>query len=343
VWYEAPNATGIAYALYNAIQPAARLGRPEGCIPEAVRVDRGREYVSDKFTQVVRALGITMETCRPHRPDDKAVIERAFGSIMTGLSGQRGFTKAPGAHLNTLSKVKPGAVLAFHELLAWLDTHITRYNRTVHSTTEERPVDRWTHTTGWSIPDEDDLVFRLLWSNETRVITSKGITYRGHDYTGDLTHPDGRRNFELIGVKVRLYFIPVCLANDETQSAQTAEVLLGVLRSNVNGLARVDLESQYHAPRKVLTDTLTSFKKLANPATRLTQLAAPVLQPALTAPVSSLALTSGAVATETSSDVPDVLTGTVQDPDSTVIDDTEDIESLEAAYLASTRARLGLS
>lgn len=339
VWYQTPDATGIAYALYNAIMPAPQLGRPDGCLPMAIRIDRGAEYVSDKFTSVVAALGIDLEICRPHRPDDKAVIERAFGSMLSRLSAQPGYTKAPGAHLNTLSKVGPGAVLSFHELLTWLDAQVVRYNNTVHSTTNEKPIDLWTHASGWDMPSDNDLVFRLLWSNVTPTITTKGVRYRGHFYNGDLTHPDGRKNFELIGRKVRLYFIPgyisqvlVCMANDETQSAQTPEVFLGVLRSNANGLARVDLESQFHVSKRDLSET---FKTLANPASRLTvppQLALPLpsAPAALPTPTQPRALGPGEVTHVPVPDEPAPITAAVQDPDD---DDSE------AAFFAKARAR----
>lgn len=53
--------------------------------PEAILTDRGKPYVSEHVVSVCQELGISVYTAQPYKPTDKAVLERFFGTLNSGL------------------------------------------------------------------------------------------------------------------------------------------------------------------------------------------------------------------------------------------------------------------
>ncbi|MBB1026076.1 DDE-type integrase/transposase/recombinase [Dietzia sp. DQ12-76] len=53
--------------------------------PEAILTDRGKPYVSEHVVSVCQELGISVYTAQPYKPTDKAVLERFFGTLISGL------------------------------------------------------------------------------------------------------------------------------------------------------------------------------------------------------------------------------------------------------------------
>ena len=53
--------------------------------PECLVIDHGKIYVSELVRSVCRRLGISIQPARPYTPTDKAVVERWFLTLRTGL------------------------------------------------------------------------------------------------------------------------------------------------------------------------------------------------------------------------------------------------------------------
>lgn len=53
--------------------------------PEAILTDRGKPYVAEHVVSVCQELGISVYTAQPYKPTDKAVLERFFGTLISGL------------------------------------------------------------------------------------------------------------------------------------------------------------------------------------------------------------------------------------------------------------------
>ena len=53
--------------------------------PEAILTDRGKPYVAEHVVSVCQELGISVYTAQPYKPTDKAVLERFFRTLNSGL------------------------------------------------------------------------------------------------------------------------------------------------------------------------------------------------------------------------------------------------------------------
>lgn len=53
--------------------------------PEAILTDRGKPYVSEHVVSVCQELGVSVYTAQPYKPTDKAVLERFFRTLNSGL------------------------------------------------------------------------------------------------------------------------------------------------------------------------------------------------------------------------------------------------------------------
>lgn len=88
---EGPNWNGARLAIENMnenkVEFCARYGIeiqeswwPSHHLPDKIRADRG-EYLSQNSDVLVNALGITIDTTAPYRPDWKAIVERHFRTL----------------------------------------------------------------------------------------------------------------------------------------------------------------------------------------------------------------------------------------------------------------------
>lgn len=58
-----------------------RVGDLPACLPEAIVVDHGKQYLSDHVIGVCARLGITVQPAIPHKPTDKPTVERFFRTL----------------------------------------------------------------------------------------------------------------------------------------------------------------------------------------------------------------------------------------------------------------------
>ncbi|MFD9668906.1 helix-turn-helix domain-containing protein [Rhodococcus sp. NPDC059968] len=62
-----------------------RVGDLPACLPEAIVVDHGKQYLSDHVIGVCARLGITVQPAIPHKPTDKPTVERFFRTLRESL------------------------------------------------------------------------------------------------------------------------------------------------------------------------------------------------------------------------------------------------------------------
>ncbi|WP_249354217.1 helix-turn-helix domain-containing protein [Rhodococcus sp. USK13] len=62
-----------------------RVGDLPACLPEAIVVDHGKQYLSDHVIGVCARLGITIQPAIPHKPTDKPTVERFFRTLREAL------------------------------------------------------------------------------------------------------------------------------------------------------------------------------------------------------------------------------------------------------------------
>ncbi len=57
-------------------------------VPEVVKTDNGKDYVSAHMARALRGLGVEQETCTPFSPEQKPHVERFIGTVVRGLFEQ---------------------------------------------------------------------------------------------------------------------------------------------------------------------------------------------------------------------------------------------------------------
>ncbi|WP_345774305.1 helix-turn-helix domain-containing protein [Rhodococcus pyridinivorans] len=62
-----------------------RIGDLPACLPEAIVVDHGKQYLSSHVIGVCARLGITVQLAIPHKPTDKPTVERFFRTLRESL------------------------------------------------------------------------------------------------------------------------------------------------------------------------------------------------------------------------------------------------------------------
>ena len=60
-------------------------------VPEALRLDNGRDYASERVALMAGALTIRIEHCRPFHPEEKPFIERVFRTVSVAMEMLPGY------------------------------------------------------------------------------------------------------------------------------------------------------------------------------------------------------------------------------------------------------------
>ena len=78
-----------------------RVGGLPACVPEAIVVDHGKQYLSNHVIGVCARMGITVQPAIPHKATDKPNVERFFRtlreSLLQHLPAYKGRTSTPAA------------------------------------------------------------------------------------------------------------------------------------------------------------------------------------------------------------------------------------------------------
>ncbi len=198
-----PSRESVLAALRSAVLREDPYG-PFGGLPEKVRVDRGKDFLSRTVTAAFDLLDVTVEDLPAYTPHLKGTVEglnRAVEAMF--LAALPGYARQPRPGKRP-SRPKDEVLLGFEDftarLLAW----------TVWWNTEHRPAPLQGRTPlqAWQddptplrdVPAADLWTFTLEDAG-TRTLTTRGVRFRKRDYVGPWMTGQA-------GIQVRIRFMP---------------------------------------------------------------------------------------------------------------------------------------
>ena len=196
-WHD-PGTMSVLALLKHIIMPKTYLRGlfprvdndwPCAGIPRTIVCDNGSDFHSRSFQEACSALGTGIDYCPTGDPAKKGMIERAFGTLNTGM-----FNMLPGATF-TLYKRRPqdkkpsGARISLAALNECLhrfivDVHMQR----VHRTRRQAPIVMWNELTERHpvrMPRSLEHVDILCREEDTRVVGRQGIELNGYLYQSE--------------------------------------------------------------------------------------------------------------------------------------------------------------
>ncbi|WP_086559298.1 Mu transposase C-terminal domain-containing protein, partial [Streptomyces africanus] len=200
-----PSRESVLAALRSAVLREDPYG-PLGGLPEKVRVDRGKDFLSRTVTAAFDLLDVTVEDLPAYTPHLKGTVEglnRAVESMF--LAALPGYARQPRPGKRS-SRPKDEVLLGFEDFTARLLDWTLWWN-TEHRPAPLRgktPLEAWQDdpTPLRDVPATDLWTFTLEDAG-TRTLTTRGIRFRRRDYVGAwMTGQAG------IQVRVRVRFMP---------------------------------------------------------------------------------------------------------------------------------------
>ncbi|MEU6768123.1 transposase family protein [Streptomyces sp. NPDC046853] len=201
---DTPTRASVLAALRSAALRIDPYG-PFGGLPEHVRFDRGRDFLSRTVTTALTALDADITVLPPYSPHLKGSIENLNHCATVMLfAALPGYTpKKPRLRPDRRPETAPPlSFKAFTEhLLAWAQWWNTEHRPAeLHGATplqawqsDPTPLNDISATDVWSFTLEDD--------GRTRTITSHGVRFRNRDYIADWMTGQA-------GLKVTVRFMP---------------------------------------------------------------------------------------------------------------------------------------
>ncbi|MFJ8747466.1 Mu transposase C-terminal domain-containing protein [Embleya sp. NPDC127516] len=182
-----PTRASVLAALRSAIVRTDPYG-PFGGLPEHVRFDRGRDFLSRTVTTALTALDANITVLPPYSPHLKGgienlnrCVERMLFAALPGHTPKQPRRRSGGA--------PAGPVMSFRdftaELLAWAHWWNTEHHPA--GPQGRTPLEAWQAdpTPLNDIPAADVWSFTLEDDSRPRVITSHGVGFRNRDYIAD--------------------------------------------------------------------------------------------------------------------------------------------------------------
>jgi putative transposase len=187
-----PSRASVLAALRAAVVREEPYG-PAGGVPEQVRVDRGKDFLSAAVTTALGAMGVTVKDLPAYSPHSKGTVEnlnRAADRML--FAALPGYTAGPTSHRSgrrghTAGSEKPAPALSFQDfteqVLAW-----TNWWNTTHrpkALSGRTPLEAWQAdpTPVTDIPAADLWAFTLEDDGRPRRLTSHGVHWRGRTYS----------------------------------------------------------------------------------------------------------------------------------------------------------------
>ncbi|WP_221507156.1 Mu transposase C-terminal domain-containing protein [Streptomyces sp. RK75] len=198
-----PSRESVLAALRSAVLREAPYG-PFGGLPEKVRVDRGKDFLSRTVTAAFDILDVTVEDLPAYTPHLKGTVEglnRAVEPML--LAALPGYVHQPRPGKRA-SRPKDEVLLSFQDftarLLAW-----TLWWNTEHRPTPlqgKTPLQAWQDdpTPLRDVPTADLWTFTLEDAG-TRTLTTRGVRFHKRDYVGAWMTGQA-------GIQVRVRFMP---------------------------------------------------------------------------------------------------------------------------------------
>jgi putative transposase len=170
-----PGSMEIALALYHAF-----LSKPQDWwimhgIPSILYVDNGKDWVSKHIEVVCLDFGIQLLRHEPYHAQSKGKVERKFRTLeelcIHPLDG------SVGSNLRTRpQKVTPK--LTLEQVRVKIERHFKEYHERKHSTTRERPIDRWKNDLTVIRAVTDLTVIDKLLQSKPYVVQRDGIHFK---------------------------------------------------------------------------------------------------------------------------------------------------------------------
>lgn len=200
-----PSRHSILVALGDAVATGPEHRPPFGGIPEHVRVDGGKDFLSTAVAQALTSIGTELIVLPPRRPDLKGTVEALNGSIKTTL-----FTDLPGyTHAPTLPGGKPvdphPDLLHFEAFTAlvldWV--HTWNHEHRLDSLGGRTPQQAWAAdpTPVEYLSPGELRTFTLVRAGRPLTITPKGVQFKRRHYIADWM-------VGLVGEKVTIRYMP---------------------------------------------------------------------------------------------------------------------------------------
>ncbi|MER7481261.1 transposase family protein [Streptomyces sp. NPDC126510] len=198
-----PSRESVLAALRSAVLREDPYG-PFGGLPEKVRVDRGKDFLSRTVSAAFDLLDVTVEDLPAYTPHLKGTVEglnRAAESML--LASLPGYARQPRPGKRS-SRPKDEVLLGFEDfttqLLAW-----TLWWNTEHRPAPLRgrtPLQAWQNdpTPLRDVPAADLWTFTLADAG-TGTLTTRGVRFRRRDYVGAWMTGQA-------GIQVRIRFMP---------------------------------------------------------------------------------------------------------------------------------------
>ncbi|MEI5710209.1 Mu transposase C-terminal domain-containing protein [Streptomyces brasiliscabiei] len=198
-----PSRESVLAALRSAVLREDPYG-PFGGVPEKVRVDRGKDFLSRTVTAAFDLLDVTVEDLPAYTPHLKGTVEglnRAVESMF--LAALPGYARQPRPGKRA-ARPKDEVLLSFEDFTAWL------LDWTVWWNTEHRPAPLRGRTPLEAWQDDPtplrDVSAADLWTFTledagTRKLTTRGVRFRRRDYVGPWMTGQA-------GIQVRVRFMP---------------------------------------------------------------------------------------------------------------------------------------
>ncbi|WP_406210609.1 Mu transposase C-terminal domain-containing protein [Kitasatospora sp. NBC_01560] len=302
-----PSRESVLVALRSAVLRTGPYG-PVGGLPEKVRIDRGKDFLSRTVTAAFGALAVTVEPLPAYTPHLKGTVEglnrsveRMYLAALPGYAHQ----PRPGGRPRPVDQ---SALLSFEEFTAGLLTWVAWWN-TEHRPAPLRgktPAGAWQEdpTPVRDIPPADLWSFTLEDDRAgPRPVTTRGVKFKGRFYVspwmtgragtrvGVRHMPHHRHEIELFDPATGRHLATAHLADEATR-----EQIAAVRRTRAARVRRLakDLDhaqrarNERHAaatapeaPRAIggLTATEAGLELAASTHTDLTDLARPDLIP----------------------------------------------------------------
>lgn len=179
-----PSRESVLAALRSAVLRTDPYG-PFGGLPEKVRMDRGRDFLSKAVTAAFQALDVTVEDLPAYTPHLKGTVEgpnrsveRMFLASLPGYVHQPRPGKRPGAPKDEVLLSCEEFTTRLLEWVAWWNTE--HRPGALHGLT---PLQAWQQdpTPLREIPPEDLRTFTLEDAG-TRKLTTNGVRFKGRSY-----------------------------------------------------------------------------------------------------------------------------------------------------------------
>ncbi|GAA0906650.1 Mu transposase C-terminal domain-containing protein [Streptomyces asiaticus] len=198
-----PSRESVLAALRSAVLREDPYG-PFGGLPEKVRVDRGKDFLSRTVTAAFDLLDVTVEDLPAYTPHLKGTVEglnRAVESMF--LAALPGYARQPRSGKRA-SRPKDEVLLGFEDFTARLLDWTLWWN-TEHRPAPLRgrtPLEAWQDdpTPLRDVPAADLWTFTLEDAG-TRTLTTRGIRFKRRDYVGPWMTGQA-------GIQVRIRFMP---------------------------------------------------------------------------------------------------------------------------------------